>query len=129
MQPVGEVDARERRARPLARLAAADAMQRGVVDEVLLDGNIRVERARLENDAELAERRARLTRDVMAPDGNPALARAVEASDQREQRRLAGAVQAEQDRERARRDGEADPLERTPRAIAVTDALNNERRG
>ena len=63
MQPVGEIDSGSA-ARARARLAAADAMQRGVIDEVLLDRNIDIERARLEHDAELAERRAGLARDI-----------------------------------------------------------------
>ena len=68
MHAVGEIDAGEGGATAHQRLAAPDAMQRGVIDEVLHHRNIGVERARLKNDAELGERRARLARDVMAPD-------------------------------------------------------------
>ena len=54
VQAVGEIDSRRgRRAVAPSASLAADAMQRRVIDEVLLDRNIDIERSRLEHDAKL----------------------------------------------------------------------------
>ncbi len=68
MRSVRQIDSGERRAGASQRLAAADAVQRGVVDEVLLDRNIDIERSRLKHDAKLAERRCGLASDIMTID-------------------------------------------------------------
>ena len=82
-----------------ARLAAADAVQGRVIEQVLLHRQVEVERARLEHDAEPPQRLARRARDVVALDRDAAVARVEQPGDQREQRRLARAVQPEQRRE------------------------------
>ena len=52
VQAVAHLDLREQRVDAPPRLGRADAVQRGMVGEVLVDAEIEVERARLEHDAE-----------------------------------------------------------------------------
>ena len=99
-----------------------------MVGEVLVDAEVEVERARLEDDAEPPQRLARRAADVVAEDADRAVARVVEMADQREQRRLAGAVEAEQDGEGGRRDREGHVVQRPLRAIGMADRGDVERR-
>ena len=113
----------------LSGLAAADAVQRGVVHEVLGEREILVERARLEDDAETLQGRARLAAHVVAQNADLAGDVVVEARDEREQRRLAGAVEAEQDAEGAARHGQRHVVEREVVAEAVAHAVDDQRVG
>ena len=94
-----------------ARLAPADAVQRGVIEQIVHDGDVEIERARLEHHAQQAQRLARLARHAMAEHVDRSVLRVVEPRDQREQRGLAGAVQAEQRGEARLRHGQADVLQ------------------
>ena len=73
-----------------------DAVQRRVIQQVLPDRNIDIERTGLKHDAELAQGRARLASDFVAENADLARSYRVEPRDQREHRRLAGAVQSQQ---------------------------------
>ena len=70
VRAVGKRDPRQHLVGAGARRARPDAVQRGVIGEVLRDREIEIERARLEHDAELAQRRARLALHVMAEDAD-----------------------------------------------------------
>ena len=63
---VGEPDALRSDVCRAPRARGADAVQRAVIGEVLLDREIEVERAALEDDAETAQRLAGVARDVAA---------------------------------------------------------------
>ncbi len=67
---IGKPDARQHLGGAHARLAPADAVQGGVIQQVLHHREIEVERARLEHDAEEPQRLARRARDVMAEDAD-----------------------------------------------------------
>ena len=125
---VGELDAREHSSARCARVAPADAVQRGVIEQVLHHREIEVERARLEHDAHQPQRLARLAADVMAEDADVAGLDAEQPRDQREQRALAGAVQAEQRGEARRRHGEVDIDQGAARAVGMADAADRQRR-
>src|SRR5688572_1358707 len=99
-----------------------------MVGEVLVDAQIEVERARLEDDAETPERLAGRAADVMAENADRPVPGVVEMADQREQRRLARAVEAEQDGEGRRGDREGDIAQRLLGAIGMADRGNVERR-
>ena len=128
VESIAEVGLGERRLGPLARLGATDAMQRRVIDEVLFDGDVEVERTRLEDDAEFCKRAARRQRHVGAVDLDAALAGGVEARHQRKERRFAGPVEADQHSERGRRDFKGHVVEGFSRAIPMTDIRNFQRR-
>ena len=91
-----------------ARFAPADAVQGGVIEQVLRHREIEIERARLEHHAEQPQRFARRTADVVAENADAPGLDAEQPRDQREQRALAGAVEAEQRREACRRDVKVD---------------------
>ena len=77
-----------------SRLGRAHAVQRGMVGKVLVDAQIEIQRARLEDDAEASQRRSGRAADVVPEDADRAVARVVEMADQREQRRFARPVEA-----------------------------------
>ena len=105
---VGKPDARQHLVAAQARVAPGDAVQGGVIQQVLRHREIEIERARLEHDAEQPQRFARRTADVVAENADASGLDAEQPRHQREQRALAGAVEAEQRRETRRRDGEVD---------------------
>ena len=92
---------------------------RGVVEQVLRDGEIEIERARLKDHAETAQRLRRFARDIEAEHGDRAALCGVEPRDEREQRRLAGAVEPKQHGESPLLHVEADIVECAPLAIGM----------
>src|SRR5690606_28794816 len=106
--------------------AAAEAVQGRMVEQVLLQREVGIQRLRLEHDAEPLQRRARRAPHVMAENADLARDVVVEACDQREQRGLAGAVEAEQHRERPLRNGERDIVQHELLAEAVAHARDDE---
>ena len=98
-----------------------------MIGEVLQQRQIGIEAAALEHDAELPQSRRRAAPDVVAQDADLAADVVVEARDQREQRRLAGAVRPEQHDEAAARHGERDIVERLDRPETVADAADQQR--
>ena len=125
---VRQIDLLQCGERALPRLATADAVQRGVIEQVLHHRQIEIERARLEHHAQQAQCPARLARHTMTQHLDRAVPRVVEPRDQREQRGLAGAVQAEQRGEARLRHGQADVLQRLARSVGVADVAHSERR-
>ena len=65
---IGEPDPRQHLVAARARLAPADAVQRGVIEQVLHHREIEIERARLEHHAEQPQRFAGRAPDVVAED-------------------------------------------------------------
>jgi len=125
---IGERDLREHISRAGTRLILADAVQRCMIGEVLRDRQIKVERARLEYDAEQTQRRTRLAPHIMTKDADASGADRIEPGDQREQRALAGAIQPKQRDEAPGRDRERHIVERLARAVEVADAFDRKRR-
>ena len=109
-----------------ARLARPDPMQRRVIDEILLDREVEVERARLEHDADQPQRRARRGGNVVAEDADGTALDGIEARDEGKQRALAGAVEAEEDGKGRRLDGERNVPQRLARPIGVAQALDRQ---
>ena len=112
---VGKPDPRQHLAAAQARFAPGDAVQGGVIEQVLRHREVEIERARLEHHAQQPQRFARRTADVVAEDADAPGLNAEQPRDQREQRALAGAVEAEQRRETGRRNREADVDQGAPR--------------
>src|SRR5215470_15386281 len=100
-----------------------------MVGQVLQDGEIEVEGARLEDHAEQPQGLARGARDVMPENPDLAALDRVEPHDQREQCALAGAVEAEQHGEGRRRQREGHVVEGPAGTITVADALYDDRLG
>ncbi len=98
-QPVGKPHPSDEGAGAGAGLARGHALQRALIQHVLLDAEVGVERAALEHDAEFGERRAALPRHVVPEDADRARPAGVEMGDDGKERALARAVQAEQDGE------------------------------
>ena len=105
------LDASQLRVDPRLRLAPAQAVQGGVVAQVLLDAQVQVQGALLEHHTELAQGLARLPGEVAAEHADLALLQLEEAGEQGDQGRLAGAVGAEQGVEVAGFDAQRDALE------------------
>ena len=93
---LGERNAREDVIRTLSTFAVADAVQRRMVGQVLDDREIEIEGARLEYDADHAQRFARRRSDVVAENADMTVLNRVEARQQREQRALPSPVETEQ---------------------------------
>jgi hypothetical protein len=125
---VGEPRALQLDPGTLAPEPGGQPVEAGVIGEVLADGKLQVERARLEHDAEPAQRLGRLAADVIAEHGDAAGATVVEPGDQRKQRRLARAVQAEQGAEAPLPDAEAHIVKGPARAEGMRDMRHAERR-
>src|SRR5258708_27438381 len=83
-----------------------------------------MERAGLKHDAEPAQGRARLARDIMPENADPARSDRIETRDQRKQRRFAGAIQSQQDGKGRLPDSEADIVQRDPCTVAMADAVD-----
>jgi len=96
--------------------------------DVLRHRQMREQRVVLEDEADIAlvDRRVRL---VPAIDDDPPLARIDQPADELEQRRLAGARRPQQGEELALGDAERTWLEGRDRAVALTQALDDELAG
>ena len=93
---VGKAEARQHLAAAFAGIAPGDAVQGGMIQQVLRHREVEIERARLKHHAEQPQRLARRLRDVMAENTDMAALDAEQPRDQRKQGALAGAVQAQQ---------------------------------
>jgi hypothetical protein len=96
---VRQRDAREHLVGTRSAVVFADAVQGCMVGQILDHGEIEIERALLEYDADHAQGFARRMSDVTAENPNMTALDGVEARDQREQCALSGSVEAEQDGE------------------------------
>ena len=83
----------------LLGVCAVDSVERGEVQEVLLNGQVHVQRALLEHHAKLFESYGGVGADVMSKNANGTGMRIVKAGDQGEQRGLARAILPQQHRE------------------------------
>ncbi|MNZ81249.1 hypothetical protein D3C78_999090 [compost metagenome] len=101
---------------------ARQAVQGGVVAQVLLDGQVQIEGALLEHHADLRQRAARLLADRAVAEADVAFLQVVEAGEQGDQGRLAGAVGAEQGVEASGHQGEVELDQRLARAVGEADA-------
>ena len=126
-RPVGEADELQRPLGALARLATANAVQRAVIEQVLPQRQIEIQRPALKDDAEALQRRRGAAPDVVTEYADLAGDVVVEAGDQREQRRLAGAVEAQQHDEAATRNLERHIVESEILTEGVADILDDER--
>ena len=123
----GKAEAREHFIAAQAGFAPADAVQGGVIQQVLPHRQIEVERARLEHDPEPPQRFARCCADVVAENADAAALNSEQPRHQREQRALAGTVEPEQGRETRRCYAEVDVDEGVAIAVAMTDADDRKR--
>src|SRR5262245_61295400 len=97
-----------------------------MVGQILDHGEIEVERALLEYDADHAQSLARRMSDVAAENPDITALDGVEARDQREQCALSSSIEAEQDGEGRSRDGEGDVVERLTPAVAMAYAFDGD---
>src|SRR4029079_1666975 len=125
---LGERNAREDVIRTLSTLAVADAVQRRMIGQVLDDREVEIEGARLEYDADHAQRFARLRSDVVAENADLTMLNRVEARQQREQRALPGSVETEQNCEGRGSDRDVHVVESPARAIRMANALDGDGR-
>src|SRR4051812_33752988 len=123
---VGKPDPCEFVAGAPARLAGIDAVQGGVILQVLRDREIEVEGTRLEHHAHSTQRLAGITPDVITEHGDLSVLYAEQPGDEGEQRALAGAVEPEQRRKTCRRHGETDIVQCFASAIGMADALDRQ---
>ncbi len=100
---------------------AAEAVQRGEVEQVLLHGQVEVERRLLEHDADMRRAPARVRGAGPLRRPRSCRRRFEQPCDQREQRRLAGAVRAEQSGELACSDVEGHAFQREPTGVAKAE--------
>jgi len=108
--------------RALRELGPAQAVERAEVLEVLIRGELFVEREILRDEPELLLRGARLLRERHAADRHRPARRRHDAAHHRDRRRLAGAVRAEQAEDLALHDVEIERLDRSPLAVVLAEA-------
>jgi hypothetical protein len=107
--------------------APADAMQGGMIEQVLAQAEIEVEGARLEHDAELRQGRGALAAHVEAQDPDRSGGAVMKPGDQREQGRLAGSIETKESREGTGRNLKIDAIEGLARPEGVAHVANAER--
>src|SRR6185437_16587701 len=112
---------------PSGGLTARQAVQGGVIEEVLRDREVRIEGRQLEYDAEPGQRLRRLLLDLPAEDPDRAAAMVVKPGDQGKEGCLPGAIQAEQHRAIAALELEGHIAQRLPLAECVAQPRNDER--
>ena len=117
--------------RSSSRRRASDAIEAGPEGprqrDVLVDGQLAVQRRRLRDVAESRDRAAAVAPRVDAVDGQVALGRPLEADPRLEERRLARAVRPDERGDAAIRDREVDVAERpAPPAVALADVVRLE---
>src|SRR4029077_19424268 len=83
-------------AHPELCFAMRETMQSGMVEEVLLEGEVEVEGRLLEDDADLPQALRRVLANIQAEDADHPLALQIEPGGKGEQRCFPGAVQTEQ---------------------------------
>jgi hypothetical protein len=98
-----------------------------VIEQVLHDREIEVERAGLEHHAQQTQRLAGRRTDVVAKNADASGLNSEQPRNQREQRALAGAIEAKQRREACRHDREADVDQSAPWSIGMADAVDRQR--
>src|SRR6516164_8336656 len=99
VRAIRQRDARQHLIGARAAVVLADAVQGGMVGQILDHGEIEIERALLEYDADHAQSLARRMCDVAAENPDMTALDGVEARDQREQCALSSSVEAEQNGE------------------------------
>jgi hypothetical protein len=97
-----------------------------MIEQVLHDRQIEIERTRLKHHAKQPQGFARRIADVVAEYADPSSLNAEQPGDQRNQRTLARAIEAEQSRETRRCDIEGDIRQRLPTTIAMADACDRQ---
>src|SRR6266567_9608508 len=123
---VRQRDARQHLIGARAAVVLADAVQGCMVGQILDHGEIEVERAWLEYDADHAQSLARRMSDVAGENPDMTALDGVEARDQREQCALSGSVEAEQNGEGRWRDGEGHVVKRLTPAVAMAYAFDGD---
>src|ERR1700727_3323091 len=116
---VGQSDARQHLVTPRSGLAPADPVQSSVVEQVLHDREIEIERAGLKHHAHEPQGFARRLADVMAEYPDAARLDSEQPGHQREQSAFPGAVEDEQGGKARGRYGEIDIDQGAPRAIGM----------
>src|SRR5215210_3331560 len=124
---VGEADKLQGALGALAGFATANAVQRTVIEQVLPQGQVEIQRAALKHDAETLQRCRGAAADVVPENADLAADVVVEAGDQREQRRLAGAVETEEHDEAATGNFQRHVVESDILTEGVADVLDDER--
>src|SRR5215831_13970903 len=108
-------------------LAPANSMQGRMIQQVLHNREIQIERAGLEHNAENAQCLPRGAPHIVVKDPDASTLCGVQSSDQGKECALASAVEAEQYGKGCRLDSECHTVERLPCAIGVTDRFNRKR--
>src|SRR6478735_5437011 len=96
LEPVAHIDGAKQLVDTLARNSRSNAVEGGVVEEILPDAEVQIERAGLKDDAKASQRRSGVSIYILAEDAYAAGAGRKQMADERKQRRLAGAVKTEQ---------------------------------
>ena len=125
---LGELDPLEQPGDARLRFALRQAVQGGVIEQVLPDRQVGVEGPALEHDAEAGERLRGRALHVEAENPDLAGPVVIEPRDDGEERRLAGPVRPEQGDEGARRNLDRNVGEGLTRSEPVPDAANREGR-
>src|SRR5439155_8197846 len=93
---IGKADPVDFHAHPKLCFAMRETMQGGMVEEVLLEGEVEVEGRLLKDDADLPQALRRMFANVHAEDADDAFTLEIEPGRKGEQGRLSGAVETEQ---------------------------------
>ena len=124
---VGEAEALEQLGRPLARLGAGEVVELAEEHEVLLAGEVLVDRRVLPREADLRAQLGRVGDDVEAGDASRAVVGRQQRRQDPDRRRLPGPVRAEQPEHGPGLDPEVDPGQRDDVAERLPQALDLDR--
>src|SRR5215472_14381188 len=125
---LSEPDARQHLLAPRSRIAPADAVEGGVIEQVLHHREIEIEGTRLEHHAEQPQGLAGRASDIVTENGNAPGLDCEQPRHKREQGALSRAVEAKQGREARGRHREVDVDQCAPGAIAMADASDRQSR-
>jgi len=124
--PIVQVGGREGLVDALIQQCAAEAIKPAEDPEVLLGGQIVVERDRLGNETQRIAQTAVFGRQFPAVEGDAAGVRLSQSGDKRHERALAGAVGTEEAKEFASRQFQRDAVESDDVAIGFADMIDGQ---
>jgi hypothetical protein len=122
--PVGEIDHRQHLVHPGPDDAGVDVVELGVESQVLLGGEVAVERGVLEDQADVPAHVVALGDDVEAADARGAGRGQRQGAEHVDRRALAGAVGAEEAEDLARRDGERHAADGLDLAVGLDEGVD-----
>ena len=124
--PFGKPNTRQHFIRSDSGLTGPDAMECGVIEQILGDREIKIQRSWLKYHAHAAERRAGLFFNIVTENADTPTLQTEQARNDREQCAFASAVETKQRRKASRCDRQADVIECLSGTVTVTHLFDQQ---